>query len=339
VADAAGDVVALLRSPNYLVLLVLAVILGIPIAAAAYWFLYLVSDLQKWLFQPDYLLKALGFHGEPIWWPLPMVGLAGLLVGWTIRYLPGRGGHSPADGFHTAGAPPGIELPGIFFAALASLALGAVVGPEAPLIALGAGLAAGTVRRAKHDAGAQAVGVVGAAGSFAAVSALLGSPLSGAGPGHARPIESASGPGWVLTRSRPPEAPSARGSVSPRLLPRPGVGVRFDAEPSQRVIAGFEVEYDLLHGAGEGVRCLGFILKIDDQSVVSTDVHAPVVGECDRYRTRDIAFTDRRAIGKQGDVPSHSRSRLICFEEQAHAHIPGREFLLGCLPINPSTPP
>jgi hypothetical protein len=66
-ADAAADVVALLRSRDYLVLLVLAVILGIPIAAAAYWFLYLVSDLQKWLFQPDYLLKALGFHGEPIW--------------------------------------------------------------------------------------------------------------------------------------------------------------------------------------------------------------------------------------------------------------------------------
>jgi H+/Cl- antiporter ClcA len=109
-----------------------------------------------------------------------MVGLAGVLVGLTIRYLPGRGGHSPADGFHASGSPSGIELPGIFFAALASLALGAVVGPEAPLIALGAGLAAGAVRRAKHDASAQALGVVGAAGSFAAVSTLLGSPLSGA---------------------------------------------------------------------------------------------------------------------------------------------------------------
>ena len=179
-ADAASDVVALLRSRNYLVLLVLAVILGIPIAAGAYWFLYLVSDLQKWLFQPDYLLKALGFHGEPIWWPLPMVGLAGILVGLVIRYFPGGGGHSPADGFHPGGTPGGIELPGIFLAALAGLALGAVIGPEAPLIALGGGLAAGAVKRAKRDAGPQAIGVVGAAGSFAAVSTLLGSPLSGA---------------------------------------------------------------------------------------------------------------------------------------------------------------
>jgi H+/Cl- antiporter ClcA len=180
VADAAADVVALLRSRSYLVLLVLAVVLGAPIAALAYWFLYLVSDLQKWLFQPEYLLKSLGFHGEPIWWPLPMVGLAGVLVGLTIRYLPGRGGHSPADGFHTGGTAAGIELPGIFLAALASLALGAVVGPEAPLIALGGGLAALAVRRAKRDATPQAIGVVGAAGSFAAVSTLLGSPLSGA---------------------------------------------------------------------------------------------------------------------------------------------------------------
>lgn len=36
-----------------------------------------------------------------------MVGLAGFLVGLTIQYLPGRGGHSPADGLQTAGAPSG----------------------------------------------------------------------------------------------------------------------------------------------------------------------------------------------------------------------------------------
>jgi hypothetical protein len=60
------------------------------------------------------------------------------------------------------------------------LALGAVIGPEAPLIAIGGGLAAGAVRLAKRDAPPQAIQVVGAAGGFAAVSTLLGSPLSGA---------------------------------------------------------------------------------------------------------------------------------------------------------------
>jgi H+/Cl- antiporter ClcA len=174
------DVLALLRSRNYLVLLIIVAILAVPIAAAAYWFLYLVSDLQKWIFNPAYLPKALGFHGEPIWWPLPMVALSGVLVGLTIKYLPGRGGHSPADGFQVHGPPSRIELPGVVLAALAGLALGAVIGPEAPLIAIGGGLAAGFVRTVKRDLPEQSVRVVASAGSFTAISTLLGSPLSGA---------------------------------------------------------------------------------------------------------------------------------------------------------------
>jgi H+/Cl- antiporter ClcA len=174
------DAVALLRTRQYLTLLLLAAILGAPIAAAAYWFLYLVNDLQKWIFQPDYLLKALGFHSEPIWWPIPMVGLAGVLVALAIRFLPGTGGHSPADGFQARGAPTPIELPGVVLAALASLALGAVIGPEAPLIAIGGGLAMGAVRAAKRDAPPQSLQVVAAAGGFAAISTLFGSPLSAA---------------------------------------------------------------------------------------------------------------------------------------------------------------
>ena len=100
------DVLALLRNRNYLVLLVVVAILGVPVAAAAYWFLYLVDDLQKWVFNPAYLLKSLGFHGEPIWWPLPVVCLAGGLAGLMIQYLPGRGGHSPADGLQVSGGRP-----------------------------------------------------------------------------------------------------------------------------------------------------------------------------------------------------------------------------------------
>jgi H+/Cl- antiporter ClcA len=109
-----------------------------------------------------------------------LLALAGVLVGLTIRYLPGRGGHSPADGFKAGGVPSPIELPGIALAALATLSLGAVLGPEAPLIALGAGLAGSAVRLARRDVPAQATAVVAAAGSFAAISTLLGSPLLGA---------------------------------------------------------------------------------------------------------------------------------------------------------------
>src|SRR5580692_11644660 len=174
-----ADALALLRSRSYLALLALAAIIGVPVSAVAYFFLALVSKLQGWIFTS--LPSGLGFHGEPLWWPIPPLVLAGVLVSLAIRYLPGKGGHSPADGFKAGeGAPSPAELPGIVLAAFATLSLGVVLGPEAPLIALGAGLGVCAVRLVKRDAPARTSAVVAAAGSFAAISTLLGSPLAGA---------------------------------------------------------------------------------------------------------------------------------------------------------------
>jgi H+/Cl- antiporter ClcA len=174
-----SDPLALLRSRSYLALLVLAAIIGVPVSAAAYFFLALVSKLQGWIFTD--LPKGLGFHGEPLWWPIPPLLLAGVLVSLTIRYLPGRGGNSPADGFKMGEGPPSpVELPGIVLAAFATLSLGVVLGPEAPMVALGGGLGVLAVRLVKRDTPARTQAVVAAAGSFAAISTLLGSPLLGA---------------------------------------------------------------------------------------------------------------------------------------------------------------
>jgi H+/Cl- antiporter ClcA len=176
---APADPLALLRTRSYAALLVLAAIIGVPVSAAAYFFLALVSKLQGWIFTD--LPKGLGFHGEPLWWPIPPLALAGLLVALTIRYLPGNGGHSPADGFKAGEGPPApVELPGVILAALATLSLGVVLGPEAPMIALGGGLGVLAVRLVKRDAPPRTATVVAAAGSFAALSTLLGSPLTGA---------------------------------------------------------------------------------------------------------------------------------------------------------------
>jgi H+/Cl- antiporter ClcA len=160
------------------VLLVFAAIIGVPISAASYGFLQLAGNLQGWVFTD--LPKGLGFGRAPTWWPLLPLAVAGVLVGLTIRYLPGRGGESPAEGFKPRGAPSPIELPGIALAALATIGLGAVLGPEAPLIALGGGLGVCAVRLAKRDTPERTGAVVAAAGSFAAVSTLLGSPILGA---------------------------------------------------------------------------------------------------------------------------------------------------------------
>jgi H+/Cl- antiporter ClcA len=173
-----SDPLALLRSRSYLVLLVLAAIIGVVVSAVAYFFLALVSKLQGWIFTS--LPSGLGFHSEPPWWPILPLTLAGLLVGLTLRYLPGTGGHKPAEGFKAGGPPSPAELPSVVLAALATLSLGVVLGPEAPLIAIGGGLGVLAIRLLKRDTPARTSTVVAAAGSFAAISTLLGSPLIGA---------------------------------------------------------------------------------------------------------------------------------------------------------------
>ncbi|MFD9540269.1 chloride channel protein [Streptomyces sp. NPDC060022] len=167
-----------IRTRTYAVLLVMVAILGVPISAVAFGFLALVHELQNLTYED--LPHALGFDGTPTWWPVPLLAVAGLLTALSIRYLPGTGGHKPAEGLVNTGAPTAAELPGVALAALASLGLGAVVGPEAPLIAIGGGLAVYAVRLLKPGIEPSASAMVAAAGSFAAISALLGSPLAGA---------------------------------------------------------------------------------------------------------------------------------------------------------------
>ena len=168
----------LLRSRSYVSLLVLGAIVGIPVAAVAFFFLEAVGEAQEYLF--DTLPGELGFDSQPSWWPIPLLAVSGLLVSLTIRYLPGTAGHKPAEGFKTSGAVQPIELPGIILAAFTTLSLGVVLGPEAPLIAIGSGMGVLAVHLIKRDAPEMATVVIGAAGSFAAIATLLGSPLTGA---------------------------------------------------------------------------------------------------------------------------------------------------------------
>ena len=152
--------------------------LGVVVCAVAYFFLKAVAEVQQYVFTT--LPGDLGFDAPPVWWPLPVLAMGGLVVGLTIRYLPGNGGHVPAEGFKPSGAVPPIELPGIIIAAFATLSLGAVLGPEAPLIAIGSGMGVLAVHLVRRNAPQTATVVIAAAGSFAAISALFGSPLTGA---------------------------------------------------------------------------------------------------------------------------------------------------------------
>ena len=133
-----SDPLALLRSRSYVALLVLAAIIGAPVSAVAYFFLALVSKMQGWVFTD--LPKGLGFHAEPLWWPLLPLAVAGVLVS-PHPPVPARDGRPlprrRVQGGRRAAGP--IELPGIVLAAFATLCLGVVLGPEAPLIASAGG--------------------------------------------------------------------------------------------------------------------------------------------------------------------------------------------------------
>ena len=103
-----------------------------------------------------------------------MVG--GCIVLAARRLLPGDGGHPPLEGIG-GGPVPVSHAPGIALAAVGTLAFGAVLGPEAPLIALGSVVGMVFTVVARPDDKGRAV--LSTAGSFAAISALFGGPVVG----------------------------------------------------------------------------------------------------------------------------------------------------------------
>ncbi|MFE7275151.1 chloride channel protein [Streptomyces sp. NPDC057623] len=167
----------LLRSPAYQRALVFSALIGVPVSLAAFWFLAGLHELEHLVWAD--LPAGLGWDTPPWWWPLPLLTLAGIAVGLVVRHLPGAGGHVPAAGLHSPGLPL-AALPGVVLAALASLPLGAALGPEAPLIALGGGLALLFARLARAPVTSQSTALVEAAGAAAALPAIFGNPLVGA---------------------------------------------------------------------------------------------------------------------------------------------------------------
>src|SRR5919204_860837 len=165
---------ATLRSRRFIVVLVLAAIVGVIASVAAWAFLELLHHMKGWVYTD--LPSALGFSDTPEWWPLPVLAIGGLAVAVAVVRLPGRGGHVPAKGLN-AGTTQPVDLGGVLLAAIASVGLGAVVGPEAPLIALGGALGILLINMTRSDAPPNLVTLLGAAGTFAAVSFLFGSPV------------------------------------------------------------------------------------------------------------------------------------------------------------------
>jgi hypothetical protein len=164
----------ILRRPEYLRALVFCAVIGILVSLAAFWFLVLLHEMESliWVDWPH----DLGWATPPWWWPLPLALVSGAVVALVVLRFPGRGGHIPAGGLHAGGASK-AAVPGVAVAALASLPLGAVLGPEAPLIALGGGLALVFRDLVRAPATESSTALLGAAGAAAAISTIFGNPL------------------------------------------------------------------------------------------------------------------------------------------------------------------
>lgn len=161
-----------LSGAGLLRLVLLGAAIGIPAAFAAAGFLALVHFLEHWLWTD---LPSALHHRVPPWYlvvGLPLVGA--LIVVAVRRLLPGDGGHRPLQGLG-GGATPIAAGPGVVLAALGTLPFGAVLGPEAPVIALGSVLGVTASRLVRLDP--RRTEVLAQAGSFSAISALFGGPV------------------------------------------------------------------------------------------------------------------------------------------------------------------
>jgi len=168
---------ATIRSRRYAALLVVVAIIGVVVSLAAWCFLEGIYQIQQEFYV--HLPHAVGYsNGPPKWWPLPVLAVGALICAVAILRLPGKGGHIPAEGLAMGGGPSGPKvLAGVILAGLATVGSGLVLGPEAPLIALGSGVAVLAVSVARRPFPSQALMIIAAAGSFSAVSLIFQSPL------------------------------------------------------------------------------------------------------------------------------------------------------------------
>jgi H+/Cl- antiporter ClcA len=161
-----------LTASAYLRLILLGAVIGIPAALVAVLFLGLVHYLEGWLWED--LPDALGYSSPPWFLVLALPVVGAVVVVFARLVFPGDGGHPPIEGLSMKPTPLG-HGPGVALAALGTLAFGAVLGPEAPVVALGSLVGVTITRFIPLDP--RETRVLANAGSFSAISALFNGPV------------------------------------------------------------------------------------------------------------------------------------------------------------------
>ncbi|WP_082096158.1 ion channel protein [Demequina flava] len=126
-----------------------------------------------WELVPDWI----GIDPEARWWPIVVLGLAGLSVGVIIRYIPGHGGYDSATTELVAPPLPLKVLPGVALALIVSLGAGVSLGPESPIISIAVGLSMWGLLKIMPNVGHGPVILIASAGM---IGAMFGSPVAAA---------------------------------------------------------------------------------------------------------------------------------------------------------------
>lgn len=155
----------------FLKLIGISVVIALPVSLAAIAFSHGTHDLQKilWEHVPD----KLGYESAPWWLVVGLILFGTACVALALKWH-GKGGAEPLhhEAAHTFTVS---DLPSVIVAAVGSLAFGAVLGPELPLLAIGGAIALYIAKATQADVQTQKL-MVGA-GQFTAFSAMLANPF------------------------------------------------------------------------------------------------------------------------------------------------------------------
>jgi H+/Cl- antiporter ClcA len=149
-------------------------VIGIPAALASLAFFTAVHYLEDFLWTD--LPKMLGQDDLPAYLILGLPVVGALIVAAARIGLPGDGGHNPLEGM-ARGMTAVRHVPGVVLAALGTLGFGLVLGPEAPVMAIGS--ATGVAMSNLIRVGQKETAILSGAGQFSAISTLFGGPLVG----------------------------------------------------------------------------------------------------------------------------------------------------------------
>lgn len=156
------------HAPKIGAVLGLAALVGVSSGLAAVAYLALEHSLDHFVWNS--IPERFGWSEPAAWWVVLVLVVGAIGVFLACR-LPGHGGHSPLDGFKLDIGP--AHIASALLAAMASLVAGAVLGPEAPLMATGTAVGAAFARRTAPAMRKLAM----ICGASAALGMIFGNPM------------------------------------------------------------------------------------------------------------------------------------------------------------------